>query len=303
MKVRTYHELEGQASDLGDQVAWQNERVSQRLKSVRRVVAVMSGKGGVGKSLLTSSLATELVRRGHRVGLLDADLNGPSVAPMVGASAAPLRFGADGILPPVTADGLAVMSMGLLVPDGAAVRWHEPAEASFVWRGTQERGALREFLADVAWGPLDFMLIDLPPGTARLVELHELVPELAGALAVTIPSPASRDAVARSLDLARAREIPVPGLVENLAGYRCEACGSVGRLSGGDAGESLSRDFDVPLLERIPFDPTLDAAAANGTLREWLAGSSRTGRQIGRVADRLEQSLGHPASPTAEELR
>ncbi len=127
------------------------------------------------------------------------------------------------------------MSMALLIEPDAALTWRDPADAGFVWRGTQEHAALREFLADVAWGDLDVLIVDLPPGTQRLADLHGLVPNLAGALAVTIPSAASRDAVARALDLARARELPVLGLVENMAGVRCTKCGAVSPLYTGEA--------------------------------------------------------------------
>ena len=147
----------------------------------------------------------------------------------------------------------------------------DAADAGFVWRGAQERGAVREFLSDVAWGRLDTLLVDLPPGTQRLAELHGLVPGLAGALAVTIPSAASRDAVARSLDLAETRGIRVLGVVENMAGARCDECGALAHLHTGSAGEDLAKRFDIPLLARIPFDRRLATAADEGTLDAWFA--------------------------------
>lgn len=292
--IRTYHEVDELRSDLPDQIAGQDERVSARLASVARVVAVMSGKGGVGKSIVSALLATALVRRGERVGLIDADLNGPSGPRLLGVEPGTLTEGPDGIEPPASPAGVRVMSMGLLLNPDRALSWHEPADAGFVWRGAQERGALREFLADVAWGELDILLVDLPPGTQRLAELHALVPELAGVVAVTIPSAASRDAVARSLDLTRARGLPVPGVIENMSGIHCDACGRLAPLHAGNAGDDLARHFGIPLLARLPFDPALGAAADEGRLGAWLDAEGDNGDLVGRIVEAL------PGNPSAE---
>ena len=285
--IRTYHELDEIPSDLPDQIAAQDARVEARLASISRVVAVMSGKGGVGKSLIAALLATALVRRGERVGLLDADLNGPSAARLFGSEPAPLADGSDGLEPAVSAAGIRYMSMALLLEPDRALIWKDAGDAGFVWRGAQERGAVREFLADVAWGRLDTLFVDLPPGTQRLAELHGLVPDLAGAVAVTIPSAASRDAVARSLDLARRRGIPVHGVIENMSGARCGACGALGPLHRGSAGTDLADLFDVPLVLRLPFDPDLAGAADGGTLDAWLAAAGPDAAALTKVAGRL----------------
>ena len=161
---RTYHEVDELRSDLPDQIAAGDERVSVRLASVARVIAVMSGKGGVGKSLVSALLATALARRGDRVGLIDADLNGPSVPRLLGIEPGSLAESPYGFAPPSSRSGVRVMSMAFVVEPDRALTWREPADAGFVWRGAQERGALREFLSDVAWGDLDVLLVDLPPG-------------------------------------------------------------------------------------------------------------------------------------------
>lgn len=266
-RLRTYHELRGGDSSLPDQIDEQQRRVDAGLADVRRVVAVTSGKGGVGKSLVAAVLATRLARDGLRVGLLDADLNGPSAPRLLGAAATtPLRLSEEGVHPALGAEGVGVISMGLLLETDAPLRWREPDGASFVWRGAQERAALREFLADVRWGALDLLVVDLPPGTQRTAELHGLVPRLAGALAVTIPSGASRDAVVRTMELCADRGIRLLGVVENLSGYRCAGCGAVGGLHPGDAGAAIAERFGVPLLGRLPFDPELAELAELGRL-------------------------------------
>lgn len=288
--IRTYHELEGGDSSLSDQIAAQQRRVEAGLAGVRRIVAVTSGKGGVGKSLVAAVLASRLARDGLRVGLLDADFNGPSAPRLLGAAhSAPLRISEAGVHPASAAGGVGVISMGLLLETDAPLRWREPGEASFVWRGAQERAALREFLADVRWEERDLLVVDLPPGTQRIVELHELVPRLDGALAVTIPSRASGDAVVRAMQLCADRGIRLLGVVENLAGHRCAECGATTTLHPGDAGETLARRFGVPLLARMPFDAELARLAERGRL-DALDPDGPAGREWGELARRVREA-------------
>jgi ATP-binding protein involved in chromosome partitioning len=266
LKLRTYHDLsEPDRSALGEQVASQQARVRDRLAGVRHVVAVVSGKGGVGKSLVTAGLALELAG-GRSVGVLDADLAGPTAARMLGAPREAIAVTDSGAAPAKTAAGVRVMSSDLLLEEGAPLAFKGPDSHRHVWRGTLEAGMLREFLADVAWGELDLLLVDLPPGTDRLATLYEYVPGLSGTLAVTIPSDASLRAVKRSLALAQESGIRVLGIVENMSGYSCERCGHTGALFEGRAGSELAAATGAPLLGRIPFQPDLQAAADAGRL-------------------------------------
>ncbi|MEN8145149.1 MAG: P-loop NTPase [Gemmatimonadota bacterium] len=292
IRHRTYADLEStDASGLGEQVAAQAQRVADRLAGVGSCVAVMSGKGGVGKSLVSAALTAALSRLGLRVGLLDADLVGPTAARLSGVTATSLVVDETGVEPPVSEAGVRVMSMDLLLEDGSPLAWREPDSDSFVWRGAQERGALREFLSDVKWGQLDVLLLDLPPGTQRLVDLFELVPNLAGAIVVTIPTSASAAAVQRSIALARTRGIPLLGIVENMAGYACHDCGQVGELFPGDAADSLAATHSVPVLARIPFDVSAGRAAESGAMGELVSGTE-AGRVIDELARVLTDSLG-----------
>lgn len=253
-EFRTYHEVAGDdRSQLGAQVARQRERVRERLAGVRCVVAVMSGKGGVGKSYVTAALARGLAPRCTAgVGVLDADLHGPTAARLLDATGpVPLEVG--GARPAQGAGGVKVFSTDLLLADGQPLRWREPEGDRFVWRGALETGTLREFLSDVAWGTLDLLLVDLPPGTAHLSDLGTFVPDLAGAVAVTIPSEESRRSVARAMQAARDVPIRLLGVMENMSGYACPGCGETRRLFPGDAGTALARAFGVPLLGTVPF--------------------------------------------------
>jgi ATP-binding protein involved in chromosome partitioning len=249
LNIRTYHELtEPDRSGLPDQIAAQRRRVADRLAGVRRVLAIMSGKGGVGKSFVTAGLARALTRSGRPTGLLDADFNGPTAARLLGLADARLKVQGDRVLPAVGVDGVKLISMDQLLEDGRPLAFRGPEAESHVWRGTLEAAALREFLADVAWGALDQLLVDLPPGMQRYAELAELLPAPPAVLTVTIPTRESREAVRRAMRFARERGSTLVGIIENMAG---------GAFSG-TAGDDLAAEFGIPLLARIPWHPTPD---------------------------------------------
>ena len=253
MTFRTYRDVVGSdGSGIATQVAGQRARVDRRLATVRRIVAILSGKGGVGKSFVTAALARVATARWPgRVGVLDADLRSPTVAGMLGATG-PLRVTASGVMPAVGVDGIRVVSTDLLLEDGRPLAWREPSGDGFAWRGALEAGVLREFLGDVAWGELEVLLVDLPPGADGGVDLASLAPGLA-ALAVTIPSEEARRSVARALRAAADAGIRLLGVIENMAGYRCDACARLGPLFAGGAGAALAEQFGIPLLARVPF--------------------------------------------------
>ena len=266
MTHRTYFEVEGDdRSALGEQVRRQRARVLDRLREVKRIVAVISGKGGVGKSYVTAALARSLTRREARVAVLDADLQSPTVARLLGA-AGPLRVTNDAVAPALGTDGVRVVSTDLLLDDGRPLTWRSGGGESHVRRGAAESSVLRDFLGDVAWGPLDVLFIDMPPDAGRLTDLAMLVPSKLVAIAVTIPSEESARSVHRALTTARDTGVPVVGIVENMSGYACGTCDTIGPLFAGDAGSRLSAAFDVPLLARIPF-------AARSAGMAWLPGT------------------------------
>lgn len=290
---RTYADLSApDTSKMVEQVTAQKARVARRMAGVDACVAVMSGKGGVGKSLTTAALAAAMAHEGRRVGLLDADLVGPSAARLCGIGTSGLHVDEDGVRPAESPAGVRVMSMELLLEEGAPLAWREPDSESFVWRGAQERGALREFLADVRWGELDVLLVDLPPGTQRLIDLHELLPSLDGILALTIPSGASEAAVSRSMRLAIERGVRILGVVENMAGYACPDCGGTPPLFPGEAGRRLAEAHGTSLLGRVPFDPAAGLRAESGDLRGLVMETAAGGALRGIAAAVLERLSG-----------
>src|SRR5204862_3318746 len=254
---KRYRDIAGDGgSNIVGQVEAQQARLRERLRSVRAIVAVVSGKGGVGKSSVTANLAACFALDGRHVGVLDADLNGPTMAKMLGVRGEKLVVHDGVVEPPRNTLGVKVMSMDLLLPsDAAPLMWDAPTQdEAHTWRGTMEANALREFLADTSWGELDLLLLDLPPGTDRLVTIASLVPRLAGSVVVTIPSDVSHLVVRKSITVAAQTGAPVLGLVENMTGL----------FPGPDAA-ALARDAGIPLLGRVPFDPVLAAACDRGT--------------------------------------
>ena len=291
---KSYRDIVGDGgSDIVGQVVAQQARLRARMAAVRWKLAVVSGKGGVGKSVLAANLAAAFAREGHRVGVLDADINGPSIAKMLGVRGQTLRVTGDGVVPAVSAQGIRVMSMDLLLPsDATPVTWDAPTQAeAFTWRGTMEANALREFLTDTAWGDLDLLLADLPPGTDRIPTIAGLLPDLTGTLIVTIPSEVSQLVVRKSIAMAQEVKTPVLGLVENMAGYVCPHCGGLGELFHGPGGERLAAEAGIPFLGRIPFDPRIAAAGDRGAAFLAEEAGSPAGRALTELAGRILATL------------
>lgn len=286
-RFRTYNEVpHDTASGVLEQVLEQQSRLTQRLGAIARVAAVVSGKGGVGKSAVTANLATLLSLRGARVGALDADLNGPSLGRMLGVAAASLHEDAGGVQPAQSAHGVRVMSMDLLLPDDEApLRWKGPDGHGSIWRGAAEAGTLREFVSDVAWGPLDWLLIDVPPGTDRIERTLELLPRLDLVLLVTTPSEIARFVVGKSARLLRDAEVARVGLVANMTRW-IEGDEARPLYSAGGA-ERLAEDAGLPLWAEIPFEPALAALTDAGRPIVAERPDSPSARALHALAERL----------------
>jgi ATP-binding protein involved in chromosome partitioning len=247
-----------------ESIAVVRARIADRLADTARTIAVMSGKGGVGKSFVAVHLALALARRGARVGLLDADLNSPSVAKMLGLRGQPLRATASGLRPVPGPLGVAVQSMDFFLQGTQPLDWDGPAGEGSGVRSALEEAALGDLLGNTEWGPLDVLLVDLAPGPDRLPALAHLVPALDAAIAVTIPTEVSLLAVERSVRRAYDAQVPMLGVVENLATAICTHCGEEGPLFHEASTDRMAKQLDLAVLARVPFDAHAAAAIDAG---------------------------------------
>ena len=231
------------------------------LSEVKRVIAVLSGKGGVGKSLVTGALAVELARGGAKVGILDADITGPSIPKMMGMSGR--HAGALGklLLPEISAHGIKVMSSNLLLE-------HETDPV--LWRGPVIAGAIRQFWSETSWGPLDYLLVDMPPGTGDVaLTVFQSLP-VDGIVIVTSPQDLVSMIVAKAVNMAEKMNVPVLGVVENLSYVTCPDCGKKIEVFGKSKLDAVAGEYQVDVLGRVPIDPALAAACDAGTFENEL---------------------------------
>jgi ATP-binding protein involved in chromosome partitioning len=292
---KRYKDLAGDGgSNIAGQVMQQLARLQTRMQYIRNKVAVVSGKGGVGKSAITVNLATAVAMQGATVGILDADLNGPSIAKMTGVRGQRPVITAEGVQPVQGPAEMRIMSMDLLLPhDETPVTWQAttPTDA-YVWRSSMEGTALREFLSDTIWGALDCLFLDLPPGTDRIATLADILPGLTGVILVTIPSEVSHLVVRKSLALARHLKMPMLGLIENMVGYDCQHCQTIGELFQPGQGPRLARDFGIRFLGALPFDPRLARSGDSGIPFVAMHQETTTGRIFQAMAHELSGSIG-----------
>lgn len=291
-RIRSYAEVSHETgSHLLEQVLELGARVVARLERIGAVVAIASGKGGVGKSVVTANLAISLARRGARVGVLDADLNGPSLGRMLNLSGGRLRDDPGGIVPAKGAGGVVGISTALLLQDDAPLRWKGPESDRFVWLGLAETATLREFFSDVVWGDLDYLLVDIPPGTDKIGRFLDVVPEPAGVVVVTTPSMVTLSVVARSVSLLKQAGVKSMGVVGNMSGFA--APGSVEPLAmyAGDGIRRLTEATGLELWAEIPFDPLMGARTDDGD-PPGASGDSLFGQAFEALSDRVERHMG-----------
>lgn len=232
------------------------ERLNPK-SSVRKVVAVVSGKGGVGKSLVTSMLAVSICRKGYRTAILDADITGPSIPRAFGMGKERAVGSDDGLHPVVSRGGIQMMSMNFLLPDET-----DPV----VWRGPVIAGAVKQFWSDVVWQDVDLMLVDMPPGTGDvpLTVFQSLAVD--GIIVVATPQELVGMIVEKAVKMSEMMGIPVLGIVENMGCVRCPDCGKEIRLFGGNGIDRVSSGYGLPVLARLPVDSSFAAACDNGTI-------------------------------------
>jgi ATP-binding protein involved in chromosome partitioning len=237
----------------------QEQRLRLKMSKIKHKIAIISGKGGVGKSTVTVNLAMSFALQGHadKVGVLDADIHGPCVPKMLGLKGQKLVGGPAGMLFPVTGPlGIKVVSMDFLLPSD---------EAPVIWRGPLKMRVIQQFLSDIAWGELDFLFIDLPPGTGdEPLSVMQLIPDMDGVIIVTIPSEVSQAVVKKAITFARQLGVPIIGVIENMSGFVCPECGAKLDIFKAGGGKKIAEDLSVPYLGKIPIDPAICVDSDSG---------------------------------------
>ncbi len=230
-------------------------RTVDRMARVKHKIIIASGKGGVGKSTVSVNLAKALNLKGYRVGVLDADITGPDIPKLLGIEDERLTQGEEGI-EPASAGGIKAASMALVLAD---------RDSPVVWRGPMKMAAIKQFIQEVNWGDLDFLLIDLPPGTSdEPISVLQLIPDLAGAIIVTTPQEVSLLDSRKAVNMVKAMKLPVLGIVENMSGLVCPHCGEAVNIFGAGGGQRMAEEMDVQFLGSIPIDPRVCALGDAG---------------------------------------
>ncbi|MBQ5973728.1 MAG: Mrp/NBP35 family ATP-binding protein [Oscillospiraceae bacterium] len=245
------------------------------LSNIKKVIGVVSGKGGVGKSLVTSMLAVAMNRRGRRTAILDADVTGPSIPKMFGLKEKAGATG-DALLPVVTKTGIEVMSVNLLL---------ENEDDPVVWRGPVIAGTVKQFWTDVIWNDVDFLFVDMPPGTGDVpLTVFQSLP-VDGIIVVTSPQELVSVIVSKAVKMAGLMDIPVLGLVENMSFVKCPDCGKKIFPFGEGGSAAVALEFGIPLLAQLPLDRDASRAADTGTIELYTA------PELDPAADRVESLL------------
>ena len=260
------------------------------LASVQHVVLVMSGKGGVGKSTTATNLAMGLSKRGYRTGLLDADIYGPSIPTMLGVAGRPVS--SDGkTIDPLERFGIKLMSIGFLLDD---------PRSAVIWRGPMLHGALQQFLKDVAWGDLDYLVLDLPPGTGDVALSLAQRTSVTGAVIVTTPQNVATDDVFKSVSMCVKVDIPVLGVVENMSWF-IDPAGIKHELFGSGGGQAVADFANAPLLAQIPLDQTVREWGDKGTPVVQAAPDSPIARAFMDLADKVIEVVAKRADEMSDD--
>lgn len=270
----------GTCTDPKKEMDEQMRAVSARMGRIKNKIMIASGKGGVGKSTVAVNLARSLQSLGFRVGVLDADITGPSTAKLLGVEASRLSGGPEGI-EPVDSKGLKVISMAFALSG---------TDSAVVWRGPMKMAAIKQFMSDVNWGDLDFLIIDLPPGTSdEPLSVVQLLPDLSGAVIVTTPQEVALLDSRKAVNMAKSMNVPLLGIVENMSGLRCPHCGEVLEIFKTGGGERAAEELGVPFLGAIPLDPEVAPLGDSGIA--FVEKETAAKKSFEKVVDRLLDEL------------
>jgi len=238
------------------QASQEQQKLKDAMGKIKHKIAIISGKGGVGKSTVTVNLATAFAMQGKSVGVLDADIHGPSVPRLLGLEGQQAKTSPIGVFPVDGPLGMKVMSIDFFLPE----------KIPTIWRGPLKMRAIRQFLSDVDWGELDFLFIDLPPGTGdEPLSIAQLLPDIDGVVIVTMPSQLSSSIVKKTITFAQRLNMPIIGVVENMSGFVCPHCNEKIEIFQSGGGKKMAQEMEVAFLGSIPIDPKVGVDSDKGT--------------------------------------
>lgn len=278
MRLMTQQSFENQQKE-------QQRRIRDAMLRINHKIAVISGKGGVGKSIVTVNLAAAFVVHGlhGKVGILDADITGPCVPKILGLKGEHFQSGPAGMAPALSPYGIKVTSMAFLLPSD---------ESPVIWRGPLKMKAIQQFLSEIVWGDLEFLFIDLPPGTGdEPLSIMQLLPEMDGVVIVTIPSEVSLEVVKKAVTFSRKLNIPIIGIVENMSGFVCPECGAEYDIFGSGGGHKIAEDLGVPFLGKIPIDPQICEDSDRGTPFVYEHRDSKSTKAFMEIVEKIKEFL------------
>jgi Mrp family chromosome partitioning ATPase len=254
-------------------------RLADSLSRIRHTIIVMSGKGGVGKSTVSSNLAQALSLKGYQTGLMDLDITGPNIPKMFRIEDEKLYAEGDKLIPVSVPPSLSIMSMGFLLPD---------KDSAVMWRGPMKTGAIRQFIEDVEWGDLDYLIVDMPPGTGdEALSIVQLIPKADGAVIVTTPQDVAVLDSRKSITFASQSKLPIIGLIENMSGFVCRHCGELTDIFGSGGGEKTAESLGIQFLGRVPLEPGVAISGDSGMPMVIYDPDSKSAAAFNEIADKI----------------
>jgi len=267
--------------DKMEQKTYDQTKITKNLDKIKHKIVVLSGKGGVGKSTVSANLAFALSKKGYTVGLLDSDLHGPSIPKILGIEDKKPQPTQDGITPVLVSPKLKVMSMAFLLQD---------KDSPVIWRGPLKMAAIKQFIGEFNWGDLDYLIIDLPPGTGdEPLSIAQLIPKSDGAIIVTTPQDLALVSVRKSINFVKKMNMPVVGIIENMSGFRCPHCDKEIDIFKTGGGLKASMDFQVPFLGKVPIDPKIVLTGDSGEPFLFKNASTDAGKAFKKIVKKIEE--------------
>ena len=256
-------------------------KISQNLGRIKHKIIVLSGKGGVGKSTVSVNLAFALSEKKYMVGLMDCDMHGPSIPKILGVEEKKPTPSPNGFHPIMVTPNLKVMSIGFLLSD---------TDSPVIWRGPMKMGAIKQFIGDVEWGDLDYLIVDLPPGTGdEPLSIAQLIPKSDGAVIVTTPQDLALVSVRKSINFVKKMNIPVIGIIENMSGFTCPHCHKEIDIFKTGGGLKASQDLQVPFLGKIPLDSNIVTTGDSGEPFLTKHASAKASKTFITIVEKIEQ--------------